>query len=271
MNRFICVTCGTQFLESEAPPQRCPICTDVRQYVNWKGQQWTTLEQLRAGHRNVLREEEPGLIGVGTKPEFAIGQRALLVRSAGGNVLWDCISLIDDATVEEVRKLGGISAIAISHPHFFSAMVEWSHAFGHTPILLHTAHRPWVMRPDPAIDFWGGETHQLSPGLTLIRCGGHFPGSTVLHWAAGASGRGALFTGDTIYVVSDRRFVSFMFSYPNLIPLPARMVRAIVQAVEPFAYDRIYGGWFDRVVASDAKAVVARSAERYERALTSSL
>lgn len=269
MPHYICVTCGVQFVETAEPPAHCPICEDERQYVNWNGQQWTTLEQLRAQRHNVLKPVEPALTGIGTEPSFAIGQRALLVQSPEGNVLWDCISLLDDATIEAVRALGGVSAIAISHPHFYSAMVEWSRAFD-APIYLHEANREWVMRPDPAIVFWQGETHQLGAGITQIRCGGHFEGATVLHWAAGAGRRGALLTGDTITVVPDRRYVTFMYSYPNLIPLSAPAVRRIVKAVEPFAFDRIHGGWFERVVAADAKAAIARSAQRYIRAVTQS-
>jgi len=109
--------------------------------------------------------------------------------------------------------------------------------------------------------------HQFGDGLTLIHCGGHFAGSTALHWGAGADGKGALLTGDTITVVSDRRFVSFMYSYPNLIPLNASSINRIVQSVEPFAFDRIYGGWWERLVAPDAKGAVKRSAERYLRAI----
>lgn len=263
---FICVTCGTQFAATEQPPSRCPICEDERQYIGHNGQEWTTPDDLRARSRNVFRDEEARLTGIGTEPKFAIGQRALLVQTPSGNVLWDCISMIDDATVAEVQVRGGIKAIAISHPHFYSAMIEWSRAFG-APIFLHAANRPWVMRPDPAIVFWEGETHTLGDGITLIRCGGHFRGSSVLHWAAGANGRGALLTGDTMFVVSDRRYVSFMRSYPNLIPLPVRAVERIVQAVEPYAFDRIYSAWFGGVVANDAKAAVRRSAERYLQAI----
>jgi glyoxylase-like metal-dependent hydrolase (beta-lactamase superfamily II) len=141
-------------------------------------------------------------------------------------------------------------------------MIEWSRAFD-APIYLHADNRPWVMRPDDAVRFWEGETRELLPGLTAIRAGGHFPGSSVLHWAAGAGGKGALFTGDTIMVVSDRRYVSFMYSFPNYIPLNARGVRGVVAAVEPYAFDRIYGSWPASIVAEDAKAAVRRSAERY--------
>ncbi len=267
MPNYLCVTCGVQYAATDAPPVHCLICEDERQYVNVQGQTWTTLEDLRADHHNVLREIEPGLTGISTEPKVAIGQRALLVQAPGGNVLWDCTPLVEPATVEAVQALGGIAAIAISHPHFYSTMVEWSQAFGGAPIYLHASNRAWVMRPDPAINFWEGEAVTLGQGLTLIRCGGHFEGSAVLHWAAGAGGRGALFTSDTLFVVSDRRYVSFMYSYPNLIPLSTPAIQSIRKAVEPFRYDRLYGGWADSVIESGAEAAVARSATRYLRAI----
>jgi glyoxylase-like metal-dependent hydrolase (beta-lactamase superfamily II) len=164
--------------------------------------------------------------------------------------------------------LGGISAIAVSHPHTVGSLVEWSHAFGNVPIYWHADNRQWVMRPDPAFVYWEGETQSVLDGITLIRCGGHFPGSDVLHWSQGADGRGALLSGDTMHVVQDRRYVSFMYSYPNIIPLGKRAVERIVQAVEPFEFDRIYGGWWDYLIASDAKAAVKRSAERYIKAIS---
>jgi hypothetical protein len=261
---FICVTCGTQFRESEQPPAACEICNDERQYVGWNGQQWTTLDELRRSHRSVVRLEELGLYGIGMEPSFAIGQRALLITSPKGNVLWDCIPLLDEALVEMVRGIGGVSAVAISHPHYYSSMVEWAHAFG-CPIYLHGADRRWVMRPDPAIEFWEGQDKQIADGLTLIRCGGHFEGGTVLHWADGADGQGAILSGDILQVVQDRRWLSFMYSYPNLIPLPASAIDRIVAAVEPFGFDRVYGAWWGKVVFGDAKAAVRRSAERYLR------
>jgi glyoxylase-like metal-dependent hydrolase (beta-lactamase superfamily II) len=266
MPNFICITCGTQFAETAESPERCPICDDERQYVGENGQRWTTLDVLQETHRNLIRPVEAGLLGIRTDPIFAIGERALLIQSPDGNVLWDCISLLDDATISAVRALGGIKAIAISHPHFYTTLVEWSRAFD-APVYLNAADREWVQRPDPAIVFWDGPTHALGDGLTLIRCGGHFPGSSVLHWAGGADGRGALLTADTIYVTQDHRFVTFMYSYPNLIPLPAATIEQIVGAVEPFAFERVYSGWPDRVVQQDGKAAVRRSAERYIRAI----
>lgn len=262
MQAHICATCGAQFPPAGAPPAACPICVDERQYVGAGGQRWTTSAAMRRTHRNAWSELEPGLLGIGTMPSFAIGQRALLIRSPGGNVLWDCISLIDEATVTLVRALGGISAIAISHPHFYTGMVDWADAFD-AEIVLHAADQAHVMRPSPRIRTWSGPRHELRPGLTLLNAPGHFDGGTMLHWAGGAGGQGALLTGDIIQVVPDRRHVSFMRSYPNLVPVSAATVRGIVGAVEPYAFARLYGGWWDRVVAGDAKAAIARSAARY--------
>lgn len=267
METYLCITCGTQFGESREPPAHCPICEDERQYIGWNGQEWTTLAELRRNHRNTLRPEEPNLTGIGTEPGFAIAQRALLLQTPGGNILWDCISLIDDKTIEAVGRLGGISAIAISHPHFYASMVEWSHAFGRAPIYLHRSNRRWVQHPDSTIHYWDGEAYRLGEGVTLVRCGGHFEGFTVLHWAAGAGGRGVLLAGDQPQVVADRRYVTFMYSYPNYIPLPAADVHRIVRALDGYTFDRIYGGWFDRVIATDARGVIARSAARYLKAI----
>ena len=267
MPHYLCVTCGTQYPLSDQPPAGCPICLDERQYIGWKGQQWTTMEQLRADHHSVIKEEEPGLTGIGTGPSFAIGQRAQLVQTPAGNLLWESVSLIDEAAVDAIRARGGLAAIAISHPHYYSAMIDWSQAFGGVPIYLHAAERQWVMRPDPAVVFWEGETRPLFGGLTLIRCGGHFEGAQVVHWPAGAEGRGVLLAGDIVNVVSDRRYVSFMYSYPNLIPLNATTVRRIAQAIAPFTFDRIYSAWFDKTLASDAQAAVGRSVERYLKAI----
>jgi hypothetical protein len=254
-----------QFTPSIDPPARCPVCEDERQYVGWDGQRWTTLEELRSNHHNQLRDDA-GLLGIGTEPSFAIGQRALLVRSPAGNLLWDCITLIDDAAVRAVRDAGGLRAIAISHPHYYSSMVEWSQELN-APVLLHAADRQWVMRPDPCIEFWTGDTRELWDGMSLIRAGGHFEGGTVLHWPAGADGRGSLLAGDILQVAQDRRWVSFMYSFPNFVPLSADEVDHVVGAVEPFDFDRIHGAWWDRNVISGAKESVRRSAERYKRHL----
>jgi len=264
---FICITCGTQYPPAESPPATCPICEEPRQYVRAAGQDWTTLDALRRAHQNAFRQYEPGLVGLGTFPAFAIGQRALLLCTPDGNVLWDCISLIDEATVTLVRGLGGIAAIAISHPHYYTTMAEWSAAFG-APIHLHAADRRWVMRPDPAVRFWEGERRELLPGVTLIRCGGHFAGGTVLHWAGGAGGRGALLSGDILQVAPDLRHVSFMRSYPNMIPLPRPAIERITASLAPFAFESIYGAFFDRVIPAGGKAAVARSAARYIAAIS---
>src|SRR3954447_233911 len=183
MALFICSACGTAYPPADAPPPQCPICDDERQYVPASGQGWTTPDKVEAKHSNAWRLHEKGLFSLHTQPAFAIGQRAFLVRTPGGNVLWDCLTLIDGATRELVQSLGGLTAIALSHPHYYSAMQDWSRAFGGVPIYLHAADRQWIMRPAPEIHLWDDETLEIAPGATLIRAGGHFAGGTVLHWS----------------------------------------------------------------------------------------
>lgn len=261
MERYICVTCGTQYPESEHLPKACPICTDDRQYLPPGGQQWTTLAALHGHHTNAFTELAPGITTISTEPKVGIGQRAYLIQGPAGNVLWDCIAYLDDAAIDGIQRRGDVQAIAISHPHFFTTMLEWSAALGDVPIYLHADLRPWVMRSGSAVHFWDGERYELAPGLALVRCGGHFPGSTVLYREGANGGPGALFTGDTIKVVADRRYVTFMYSYPNDIPLDASTIQHIAASVAPLDFDRLYDGWTE--VAGDAKASVMRSADRY--------
>jgi hypothetical protein len=263
LEAYICITCGTQFPPTEQAPLSCPTCLDDRQYVNQAGQQWTTLREMKSKYGNVLDENGFGITGIRPEPVFAIGQQAHLIQTNTGNILWDCISYLDEKTKTLIKERGGLKAIAISHPHFFSSMIDWSRAFDNAPIYLHAQHQPWVMRPDERIRYWDGDTIEVLPDLTLIRCGGHFPGSSVLHWSGGNGGKGVLFTSDTLTVVSDQRYVSFMYSYPNLILLSANTVRQIVAAVEPYAFDRIYGSWVGKIILTNAKQAVKESADRY--------
>ena len=259
---FLCKTCGTQFPESDAPPDACPICQDDRQYVPAEGQQWTTYEEVCVAHHAEIREEQPQLTGVGMKPAFGIGQRALLLESPGGNVLWDCLPLLDEMAAF-VESRGGLRAIAISHPHYFTTMVEWAHRFD-CPVLVHELDREWVLRPDDSVELWSGDTRELWDDLKLLRLDGHFAGGQVLHWPAGD----ALLSGDIVQVLPGGRWVSFMYSYPMLIPLPAREVERIAAALEPYEFERIYGAWWGRVIPANGKDVVRRSAARYVAAIS---
>lgn len=262
MTRYICDTCGVQFGESDAPPPSCPICEDARQYVPTSGQRWTTLAELRARHDIDIREDS-GLTGLGATPKFAIGQRALLVPHGERNVMWDCQSLINDDAVAAVAAAGGLSAIAISHPHYYSTMVEWARAFG-CPVHLHADDAQWLMRKDPVVELWEGEERDLGDGLTLLRLGGHFAGGTVMHVNRGT---GLLLSGDIVQVIPDREYVSFMYSYPNLIPLAASDVAIIANKLRGYRFERILGAWWGTLVPENGDAVVQRSAERYIRAL----
>ena len=262
MTVFLCAACGTSFPDSAAPPANCPICDDERQYVPAAGQAWTTRDALAATYRNAWQLLEPDLFSIQPVPALAINQRAFLLRTPAGNILWDCVPLLDPATEALVHSMGGLIGIAISHPHYYNVMQDWASAFN-APIHLHAADRAHVMRPDPAIHFWEGKTHELTPGVTLINAGGHFDGGTVLHWAGTADQAGALLVGDIVQVTPGARRASFMWSYPNMMPLSAAKIRHVADSLAPWRYGRIYGAFAGQNIPADGPAIIARSAARY--------
>lgn len=119
------------------------------------------------------------------------------------------------------------------------------------------------MRPDPAIQFWEGDTLVLAHDLTLIRLGGHFPGAVALYWRIGAAEDGVLLTGDTLQVVEDQRRVTFLWSYPNRIPLSASTVRRMADTLKQWRIDRVYGFDIGRQITQDGSAAIQHSAQRY--------
>lgn len=260
--KFICETCGTENAELAAPPESCPICTDDRQYVGPNGQRWTTMQELALKHA-IACEYDGGLLAMRMTPAFAIDQRALLIPADCGNILWESLSLVTTEAVAELERHGGVSVIAISHPHFYSSMVSWSEALGGVPILLHENDRRWVQRPSLFARFWSGDEHVLSPDVTLIRTGGHFPGSTALHWKAGPRAGGALFSGDAPQVAADRQHASFMYSYPNYVPMHPDEVRAMQQRLRRFDFTDVFGYSLGRNILGDGRAAIDRSFERY--------
>lgn len=266
MPLWTCKQCGAQFPARAEPPACCPICEDERQFVNWEGQAWLTRESLAHSHQLVGRDDLD-LVGIGLEPSFAIGQRALLVPEKDGCVMWDCVPLATDDAIRYVAPLGGLKAIAVSHPHYYGAAADWSDTFGGVPVYLHADDRAFVTRPHSSIVHWTGDSMRISDDVSLVRAGGHFAGATMLHWRSGAQGKGALLVGDIATVAMDRRHVSFMYSYPNYIPLSASAVVRIAQAVAPLEFDRIYGAWWGRNIAHNAKAAFEASVRRYLAAI----
>ncbi|MGL4429521.1 MAG: MBL fold metallo-hydrolase [Silvania sp.] len=254
----LCQTCGTSY-DGPTEPKRCPICEDERQYVPSTGQAWVAFDTLTATHTNKWQQLEPDLFGIKTVPGFAINQRAILLRTPQGNVLWDCIANLDSATHALVMALGGISAIALSHPHYYTTMQDWAAAFN-APVYLHASDREWVMRDSPALRFWEGDALEIAPTVTLLRLGGHFAGGTVLHWNRD---RGVLLAGDILQVTPGKDAVSFMWSYPNMLPLPAATVSDITARLDGVRFSRLYGAFEGQNIPADAQEIVMRSGQKY--------
>lgn len=243
----VCATCGAHYPAADRP-EVCRVCADDRQYVPPGGQVWTDPAALAAAHRLVVSDVEPGVRQVTAEPKLAIGQRGYVVADRGGAVLWDPPAVVD------ARGLGDVVAVAMSHPHYFGAMAAWAEALD-VPVWVAEQDLAWVTESSERIVAWRGE-HEVAPGLVLVRCGGHFPGSAVLWWDGGA-----LFTGDTIQVVPGADRASFMYSYPNYLPLAPAVVEAVVAAATRRPFTRAYGAFGE--ITDDAEAAVHRSAARY--------
>lgn len=271
MNHYICVTCGVQYEATEKAPSQCRICSEERQYKSPTGQKWTSLSEMieEGNYVNVIHPEEAGLHSIHTTPDFAIGQTAYLIEGNGGNVLWDCVTYLDPASVSELTDFGGIDAIALSHPHYYSTQVEWAEAFN-AKIYIHEDDKQWVTRQSERIEYWSGESIELSEEVKLHRTGGHFKGAAVLEWHKGNEGNGILLTGDIVRVAADRDWVTFMYSYPNFIPLPAATVSRMANKLGKLNFDRMYDA-FHRVIRTGAAEKVQKSANRYVAALNGEL
>ncbi|WP_416414090.1 MBL fold metallo-hydrolase [Pantoea sp. App145] len=255
----LCKACGTSYAFTGTPPRQCKICEDARQFVPATGQQWVDLPTLLASHTNKWQQHEASLFSITTVPDFAIGQRAFLLRTAEGNILWDCIATLDNATKTLISALGGLKAIAISHPHFYTTMQEWAAEFD-APVYLHASDRQWIMRDSPYIRLWEGEAIKLTAGVTVMHLGGHFAGSCVLHWE---QDEGILLGGDTVQVTPGANAVSFLWSYPNMLPLPAATVRDITQRLSTVKFAKLYGAFEGRNITENAGEIVRRSGEKY--------
>jgi glyoxylase-like metal-dependent hydrolase (beta-lactamase superfamily II) len=256
----MCSTCATEFPAGRPLPYLCPVCNDDRQYIPLAGQQWTSMEALSKTHTVKISPLTPELYALQVTPAFAIDQRALLLLSPDGNILWDCIPLINEPVIEFIRSKGGLKAIAISHPHYYSVMQRWAEVFD-CPIYIHELERPWVYN-GAAVEYWCGEEKKLWAGIKLIRTGGHFPGSSILRVPA-LSPNGTLLCGDSLYLSRNKRHISIMYSYPNHIPLPPHELKAVTDKVAALEFDTLYGAFPWQQLSGNARRIFLDSVKRY--------
>ena len=259
--KIICTACGTQFPNVEPAPELCPICNDDRQYVPESGQTWTTLDDLSKNHSVVTRKIDDRLYELKMTPSFAIGQRALLVLAPDGNILWDCIPLLDAPTIEFIKSKGGLKTIAFSHPHFYSTMNDWAKIFD-CPVYIHQNDEQWILNKGRRVNLWSGQEKELWNGIKLINVGGHFPGSSILH-APFLSPEGVVLCGDTFVISPSKKHVAVMHSYPNKIPLPLGELERIKEQMRPLRFDTIHSWTDSQSIRSEAKAILENSLARY--------
>lgn len=261
MNSKICGACGTEFSSGSISLELCPICVDDRQYIPEKGQTWTNLDELSKNHIVATKKLNDHLYELQMMPAFGIGQRALLVITPAGNILWDCIALLDEATIAFIRSKGGLKAIAFSHPHYYSTMNKWAEIFD-CPIYIHQSDEQWVFNKGHRVSLWAGREKELWEGIKIINVGGHFPGSSILHLPF-LSPKGVVLCGDTFYISPSKKHMAAMYSYPNRIPLAIEETRRIKDLMMDLEFDTMHGFYADQNVYLDAKVILEDSMNRY--------
>lgn len=259
-NQIICSTCGTYF-PAASVPELCTICNEDRQYIPEGGQRWTKPEDLNSKHNIAINQLKENLYELEISPMFAIGQRALLVISESGNVLWDCIPMLDEATANFIKSKGGLKAIAFSHPHYYSNMNDWADVFD-CPVYIHENDEPYIVQKGLHIKLWQGEELALSDGIKILLIGGHFDGSSILH-VPFLSKDGSILCGDTLFLSPNKKHFSVMRSYPNKIPLPLSEIRRIKKRLESIPADTFYGYVKAQNLDADVKQIFEVSMERY--------
>lgn len=262
-SRNICKTCGTRYHPDNFDVTKCPICLDERQFVKDGEQYWVSYDEIQQNYLIHINQLRSDVFELKMLPDFAIGQKAHLLITSNGNVLWDCLPFFDKPTADFISAKGGLKLIAISHPHFYGIMDEWAHYFN-CPIYLNSKDENWIMDNQRNIQLWNSDMIEIFPHIHIVNVEGHFPGSSVLFYDQ-ANKPGTIFTGDSIYLSRDKKHLSSMYSYPNLIPLKPAILFEVFARIRKLDFDSLYGAFSWQNLEKGAKSIFRHSYEKHQR------
>ena len=225
------------------------------------GQIWIKPSDLLKNHSVKLNRLQDNLYELFINPMFAIGQRALLVLSKHGNILWDCIPMLDEMTIEFIKAKGGLKAIAFSHPHFYSNMNDWAEYFN-CPIYIHNKDVEHNMVKGKHVTLWDGDEFPLWDEMKIMQIGGHFAGSSILH-VPFLSKEGSIICGDTLFLSPSKKHFSVVYSSPNRIPLPLAEITRIKKRFDNIPFDSFYGYIKTQNLHKDVKEILETSMAKY--------
>ena len=234
LSPYACSNCGHWQFHFAVPPH-CPICTDVRNDLPEDG--WDFRPPASLDLRHHWRTLPGGLHEFWSTPRFGLDSHGWVLETAIGNVAFEAAPFYDQASLDHLASIGGIAVLAASHPHGYGALWQLQQRF-ECPVLIQKLDLPWTkaFRVTTPYD----ERHEIAPGLTLYRTGGHYDGHAILHDAA----RGALFVGDALKLDldTDGRLVALSChkAYHKAIPLSPDEARHYRDVFATLAFDAVF-------------------------------
>lgn len=270
----ICVACMTQY---STPRSECPICLDPRQFVPATGQSWTSLRKLaEEKHTNkiVADQQDERVCFILTEPSTGIGQTPILIKTSRATYMWDCNAFLSENLFNQLTTMQPpLKAIAISHPHFFSTSLTWSRCLK-VPLILAAADKHWFQRLSDVKEGeieWVHNVASLEDGVTMIQCGGHFPGSSVLHWDRSLEPEfesdkhcrtGIILCSDTAMIQPTQQGFTFQWSVPNMIPLNPHEMKGIADRLRDVPFEQATSTWPHRFVRKNAREILLDSIQK---------
>jgi hypothetical protein len=232
---YACGNCG-HWQRWFGPPPSCPVCTDVRNALPEDGWHFETDVEIAAGRQARWAEVVPGVTGYWCEPQLGLGTTGWVIETDAGLVGWEGAGYYPPEALAELRRRGGLIALGASHVHGYGAL--WQLQDELAPPVLAIGVDDLVWTKAFRVTWPTDDRHELAPGLTMYRSGGHFAGHSVLH----DERRGILFTGDLIKVDLDGTVpvgLSCHKAYHAQIPLSHAEVHQAQALVEQLDFDAV--------------------------------
>ncbi|MEJ2867895.1 MBL fold metallo-hydrolase [Actinomycetospora sp. OC33-EN08] len=236
LSPWTCTNCG-HWQRWFAVPPACPVCTDVRNALPDDGWDFRPLDEIARGREARWAEVRPGITGFWCEPQVGLGTSGWVIETDDGLVGWEGAGFYPDEGLAEIRRRGGLIALAASHVHGYGALFQLQDALDPPVMAIGVRDLEWTktFRVTWPLD----DRHEFAPGLVAHRTGGHFDGHMVLH----DERRRVLFCGDMLKAALDDEGratgLSAHKAYHAQIPLSHQEIRDAYKIIGSLDFDAV--------------------------------